>query len=358
MSSKRRGHNGKTSPIGRIIRARAPLRLGLAGGGTDLSPYSDLFGGAALNVTIGRFATASLKLRADDTVILRADDFGIEEHHSVGELPTDSGLVLHRGVYNRMLREFLDGRQAGIELSSSIEAPPGSGLGSSSALVVAMVEAFREAFDLPMGLYDVAHVAVEIERNELGMAGGKQDQYAAAFGGMNFIEFLPGDRVIVNPLRVASQILNKLQCSIIICLTGQSRVSDAIIREQISAMTSSGSLALDALHALKQDAIDMKRALLAGDINELARIMDNSWTQKKATAHSISNPKIEILEKVARENGAQAGKISGAGGGGFMMFIVDPRDKARLTSALQAAGGTADSVIFTSQGVRAWAAST
>jgi D-glycero-alpha-D-manno-heptose-7-phosphate kinase len=338
---------------GRIYRARAPLRLGLAGGGTDLSPYSDVYGGSALNVTIDRFALASLSKRQDNVVLLRANDLDIEERHSAGLLPTNNGLVLHRAVYNRMVRQFLSDRRIGMQVSTAIEAPPGSGLGSSSALVVALVEVFREAFDLPLGIYDVARVAYEIERLELGLAGGKQDQYAAAFGGVNFIEFLTDDRVIVNPLRVAPSILNELQSSIVVCFSGQSRDSDIIIRDQMNAAAANGG-ALEALHALKRDALDMKQALLRGDIGELARILNHSWENKKATAVSVSNPFIEKLYAVARANGARGGKISGAGGGGFLMFIVDPENKPRLIRELKRAGSTTDKVVFTHRGVEAW----
>ncbi len=334
-------------------RARAPLRLGLAGGGTDLSPYSDVHGGAVLNVTIDRFAFASITKRHDDLVVFRANDLEIEDRHPAGILEHDRGLALHRAVYNRMYRQFFNGRPIGIEVSTAIEAPPGSGLGSSSALVVALVEVFREAFDLPLGLYDVARVAYEIERLELGLAGGKQDQYAAAFGGVNFIEFAPDDRVIVNPLRVAQATLNELQSSIVVCFCGQSRDSDLIIRDQMDAVTAVGT-ALEALHALKQDALDMKQALLRGDIGEVARILDHSWKSKKATAASVSNPFIEALYGVGRANGATAGKISGAGGGGFLMFIADPENKPRLVRELQRAGGTPDKVVFTHQGVETW----
>jgi D-glycero-alpha-D-manno-heptose-7-phosphate kinase len=337
-----------------IYRARAPLRLGLAGGGTDLSPYSDIHGGATLNVTIDRFAFASLMKRKDSIVILRANDLAIEERHCVGTLPVNDGLILHRAVYNRIWRQFLSGNRGGMEVSTAIEAPPGSGLGSSSALVVALVEVFRQAFDLPLGLYDVARIAFEIERLELGLAGGKQDQYAAAFGGINFIEFLSDDRVIVNPLRVAESILNELQSSIVVCFSGQSRESNAIIHDQIKAMTAGGSPALEGLHALKQYALDMKQALLRGDLRELATILDHSWASKKATAPSVSNPFIEALYRIARANGARGGKISGAGGGGFMMFIVDPEDKPRLLRELQQAGGVPDKVVFTHKGVESW----
>jgi D-glycero-alpha-D-manno-heptose-7-phosphate kinase len=336
------------------FRSRAPLRLGLAGGGTDLSPYCDLYGGVALNVTIDRYAFAQLLPRNDGKVVLRANDLGTEEVHRAGALPIDDGLRLHRAVYDRIVRQFLSHDPPALELSTSIEAPPGSGLGSSSALVVAMVEVFRETFNLPLGLYDVAHLAFEIERIELALDGGRQDQYAAAFGGMNFIEFLADDRVIVNPLRVRREILNELESSIVVCFSGQSRASDAIIRDQIKAAERKGGKALEGLHALKQDAYEMKQALLAGDIQGLAEILNRSWASKKATAESVSNPLLDTLYSVARANGARAGKVSGAGGGGFMTFIADPECKPRLIRALTEAGGTPDKIVFTHAGVESW----
>jgi D-glycero-alpha-D-manno-heptose-7-phosphate kinase len=241
-----------------------------------------------------------------------------------------------------------------ISLSTSIEAPPGSGLGSSSALVVAMVEVFRDAFNLPLGLYDVAHLAFEIERIDLALDGGKQDQYAAAFGGINFIEFFSNDRVIVNPLRVHRSILNELESSIVVCFSGQSRSSEVIIREQIEAAKTKTGQALQGLHDLKRDALRMKHSIIAGDMRTIAEILDRSWIAKKATSKSISNPCLDELYAVARENGARAGKVSGAGGGGYMMFIADPDDKPRLIRALEAAGGVPDKIAFTHTGVESW----
>src|SRR5581483_1694880 len=218
------------------IRARAPLRLGLAGGGTDLSPYCDDHGGAILNATIGRYAYAHLSFRDDHRLCFSAHD--VNQEYIVplaAELPVDTGLVLHRAVHNRMVREFLRGRIHAITVTSTVDAPAGSGLGASSALVVALVEAYRAAFGLPLGRYDVARIAFEIERIELNLAGGRQDQYAAAFGGLNFMEFLPGDRVIVNPLRVSAPYLYEFEASLVVCFSGQSRAS-AIIQDQVKAM--------------------------------------------------------------------------------------------------------------------------
>lgn len=337
------------------VRTKAPLRLGLAGGGTDLSPYCETYGGAVLNVTIDRYAFASLQITEGDSVFIGASDLDKAEEVPVGELSTTGPLALHRAVYNRIVRDFCNGQPFGARITTMIDAPPGSGLGSSSALVVALVDTFRAALQLPLGRYDVAHLAFEIERIDLSLAGGRQDQYAASFGGINFMEFLAEDRVIVNPLRVPSMTRNELEASIIICFTGHSRASETIIREQVAAITAVDKLsALDGMHQLKADALEMKLALLHGDISQMGRILDRSWAAKKSTAHSVSTPMIDELWSVAHANGALAGKISGAGGGGFMMFIVDPDERARVIRALNKSGGTASGISFTTKGVESW----
>ena len=342
---------------GHSIRARAPLRLGLAGGGTDLSPYCDEYGGAILNATIGRYAYAHLSFRDDHRVCFSAHD--VEQDDVVplaAELPLDGGLLLHRAVYNRIVRDFLRGRIHAITVSSTVDAPPGSGLGASSALVVALVEAYRFAFGLPLGRYDVARLAFEIERVDLGLAGGRQDQYAAAFGGVNFMEFLPGDRVIVNPLRVQPTYLYEFEASLVVCFTGESRAS-AIIQEQMKAVTRSDENALQAMHQLRADAVDMKQALLRGNIQEVADVLNRSWQAKRRTSGLVSNSVIQEVFDLGLKNGAVAGKVSGAGGGGFLMFMTDPEQRYRLITGLKASGLAASSVQFTDGGAEAWATS-
>lgn len=336
----------------RKTRARAPLRLGLAGGGTDLSPYCDAYGGAILNVTIGRYAFASILPRTDGQVVFEADDVGLSE--TFDEDSSQSALLLHRGVYERMIREFNDGVRIPLTLRTTVDAPAGSGLGSSSALVVSLVDGMREVLGAPLGQYDVAHLAWEIERKDLGLSGGRQDQYAAAFGGVNFIEFLANDRVIVNPLRVSEAIYNELESSIVVCFSGRSRRSAEIIDRQTAGMKAPGSAALDALHQLKSDALAMKQALLVGDIDLMAEILDQSWKAKQATATGVSTDVIDRLFDTAMSNGALAGKVSGAGGGGFAFFLVHPEHRYRLIEALNAAGGQASPAKFTSQGSEVW----
>ena len=340
-----------------VIRTRAPLRLGLAGGGTDLSPYCDEFGGAVLNATIDRYAYAFIAPSEDGRTHFAARDLGIEESFSPSlDMLRAARLALHGGVYRRMMAEFNGGVLRPLRITTYVDAPAGSGLGSSSALVVALVEAFRTLLGLPLGLYDVAHLAFEIERIDLGLAGGKQDQYAAAFGGANFIEFLAGDRVIVNPLRVARGVMNELEASLVTCFTGVSRRSEAIIEDQQRRMAVPSSEALTSLHQLKQDAIEMKQALLRGEIRHMAEILNRSWQAKKRTAAGISTKLIDDLYAAAMSHGALAGKVSGAGGGGFVMFLVPPDRRIPLIRGLTEAGVHASSVHFTADGAESWIA--
>ncbi|OAI25614.1 hypothetical protein A1351_16380 [Methylosinus sp. R-45379] len=337
------------------IRSRAPLRLGFGGGGTDLSPFCDLHGGAVLNCTIDRYAYCYVTPRNDMKVIFDARDKGVTECHAFGT-PIDSsfGLRLHRGIFNRFLEDGVLSRSTGVTIVTTADALAGSGLGTSSALVVAMCEAMREYAGAPLGRYELAHLAFEIERRELRLAGGKQDQYSAAFGGVNFIEFFDQDRVIVNPLRVHRNILLELEASLVICFTGLSRDSDAIIDAQISRIVSKDAGVVEAMLSLKEAAFAMKRALLAGDLCAFGDTLNRSWLSKKSTAATISNDLIERLLKIGHDAGAYACKVSGAGGGGFLLFMTPPERKSELIGALNVAGGEATPVRLTEDGVEAW----
>ena len=338
-----------------IVRARAPLRIGLAGGGTDVSPYCETHGGAVMNVTIARYAYATLELTNDGMIVFEALDRGERsEHPSAAYIPPDGTLDLHKGVYNRIVADHLDGRPLSFRLRTSSDAIAGSGLGSSSALVVAMVQAFAEALSLTLGEYDVAHLAYVVERLDLRLNGGKQDQYAAAFGGFNFMEFYADDRVIVNPLRIKDWVVCELEASMILYFTGKSRVSAAIIDEQSANVRQGNQASIEAMHALKGEGLAMKHHLLLGDFAGLVRAVQAGWEAKKRMARSISNETIDRIEAVAYDAGAYAGKMSGAGGGGFMFFLAPPDARQRVIRALDALGGTASGCQFTFQGATAW----
>lgn len=337
------------------IRARAPLRLGLAGGGTDVSPYCDEYGGYVLNAAISLYAYATIESAPPGKVIFRAADLGEEVVLDADpNMPLEGSLRLHRGVYRRIIREFNHGVPINITLSTHSDAPAGSGLGSSSTVVVAMVQAFNEKLKLSLGEYDVAHLAFEIERRDLLLNGGRQDQYAATFGGVNFMEFYGEDRVIVNPLRVREAIIAELEASLVLYFTGISRDSASIIDEQTRGVESGESRSLDAMHALKEDAVQMKQKLLRGDIRGVATLLGHSWQTKKKLSELVANPVIDHAYNLAIQSGAYSGKISGAGGGGFMMFLVDPARRPEVCRALSSLKGRVQTAHFTSQGAIAW----
>jgi len=338
-----------------IVRGRAPLRLGLAGGGTDVSPYCDLYGGAVLNVTISLYAYATIMPSPDGRVRFIATDVGIEETHELSDrYPVDTGLQLHRGVYNRIIRDFHGGKPLALTLSTSVDSPLGSGLGSSSALTVAMVEAFSGLLQLPLGEYDVAHLAFSIERIDVGMNGGRQDQYAATFGGVNFIEFAANDRVIVNPLSLRPAVLNELESSTVLFYTGASRKSSEIIDKQSSGIRDKNEKSIEAMHQLKREALELKAALLRGELQEFAEIYRRSWEAKKATAPEVTNRQIEEIYEAMLKAGALGGKVSGAGGGGCMIFLVDPTRRSRMIEKLNELGGRVIGCGFTTTGATSW----
>ena len=339
-----------------IIRSKAPLRLGLAGGGTDVSPYSDEFGGCVLNATINMYAYAYLDTSVENNeVIFQAKDIVIEETISLnnGEFSIDGKLKLHRAVYKRVMEQFNGGEYIPLKIVTHSDAPPGSGLGSSSTMVVAILEAFRQLLSLPLGEYDMAQLAFEIEREDCQLSGGKQDQYAATFGGFNFMEFYNEGRVIVNPLRVRRYIISELEASLILFFTGASRDSAQIIEDQIKSLSSNDSR-LVAMHQVKSSSYKIKELLFKADIPGVAEEFKTAWKAKKGTSSSISNTMIDSLESDILDAGALSMKVSGAGGGGFMMIFVKPENKIDVLNALESHAGTVHNFQFTHEGVFSW----
>jgi len=337
-----------------LIRAQAPLRLGLAGGGTDVSPYSDIYGGAVLNATISMYAYVTIRPREDGKIIINAIDRKERvEYKAKEKLEIDGHLDLIKGVYNRIVKDFVK-KPLSFEIYTYVDAPAGSGLGSSSTLVVAIIGAFVEWLKLPLGEYDIAHLAYEIERKDLNLAGGKQDQYAATFGGFNFMEFYKDDKVIVNPLRIKPEIINELQFNLLLYYTGTSRLSSKIIEHQIKNVKGGKEKSIEAMHKLKEQAILMKEAILKGKLNEIGEILDFGWHYKKQLAEEITNPIINEIYETAKKAGAIGGKISGAGGGGFMIFYCPGNTKYKVMEALEKFGGRFEKFQFTKRGLETW----
>ena len=337
-----------------IYRSRAPLRIGLAGGGTDVSPYSDEFGGAILNATISHYAYAVIEPLNENNIIIQAADIKKQEQYDwKNELPVNGTLDLHKGVYNRIQKDF-GIAQKNFRLTTYVDAPAGSGLGTSSTLMVAIIGAFTEMLKLPLGEYDIAHYAYEIERKDLQLAGGKQDQYAATFGGVNFMEFYAGDKVIVNPLRIRNEYLHELENNLVLYFTSTSRESAAIIKEQQKNVLQKNEKSIDAMHQLKEQARMMKEALLKGRLHEIGEILDFGFQQKRNMAHNISNNFIEEIYEAAKKSGATGGKISGAGGGGFMTFYCPLNTRYKVMETLNTFGGQVKPYQFTKTGLTTW----
>lgn len=341
-----------------LVRARAPLRLGIAGGGTDVSPYCDLYGGYVLNATIDLYAYSTLEPCDDGMVHFEARDYQKRVSISLDDLdliaPSECDLALHLGVYRRIVRDYLNGVSPSLRLTTYSDAAAGSGLGTSSTLVVSMLKAFVEYLGLPLGEYEIAHLAYEIERIDVGLQGGKQDQYAATFGGFNFMEFYADDRVIVNPLRVKNWIVSELESSLVLYFTGVSRDSAQIISGQVDRVKDKSPVTTGALDSIKESAVRMKEALLKGAIREFGEWLDSSWQAKKRLSDNVSNSTVDTVYDMAKSAGAYAGKVSGAGGGGFMMFLVDPVRRIDVVRALAATDGRVMSCHFVKWGTEGW----
>lgn len=337
-----------------IVRSKAPLRIGLAGGGTDVSPYSDLYGGIILNGTISMYAYATIIPRFDGKIVIHAYDREEKlEFDSDISLPIDGRLDLAKGIYNRIVRDFVK-KPLSFELTTWVDAPPGSGLGTSSTLVTAILGAFAEWKNLPMGPYDMANLAYEIERIDLGMAGGKQDQYAATFGGINFMEFYNKNNVIVNPLRIKTKILDELANNLLLFYTDTSRVSADIIAQQQENVRNNNTESIEAMHKIKEQAIMMKEAILKEELDDIGTILNIGYEYKKKMARGITTPLLDNIYEAAIKAGATGGKISGAGGGGFMVFYCPGNTRFGVVNSLKQYGGVVHRYEFTKYGLTTW----
>lgn len=334
-----------------VIRSRVPLRLSFGGGGTDVSPYCEEYGGAVINSTIDRYATVSLFPQRGELVTVESIDYDKTINFSIDQyLAYDGHLDLIKGVINSIRNNY--NLPSGFNLRIHNDAPPGSGLGSSSAVCVAMIGAFKQWLNLPLTPYDIARSAYNIERNELGIRGGRQDQYASAFGGFNFIEFTSDS--IVNPLRLREETIYELNHSLVLAYIGGSHDSSEILKNQIDDMASKSKVTLEALHEIKKLAFEMKNCLVKGMLGKFGMLLDEAWKNKRQITRGITNSTIDELYAKTKRAGALGGKLSGAGGGGFMFFFVDIDKKYSVIKELQSQGAQILNYSFTTQGLHTW----
>lgn len=333
-----------------VIRAKSPLRISFAGGGTDVPPFPELEGGCVLSATISQFASGTLRSRADRQISVRSLDYGVTVTYSPEEeLVYDGKLDLVKAAILKMDATNGDG----YDLFLHSNAPPGSGLGSSSAMMVALVGLLKERRSLPLSDYDVADLACTIEREDLGIQGGLQDQYASAFGGFNFIEFLP-DRVIVNPLKMSQDVVNELEYNLLLCYTGNIRLSGHILQDQVERYERRESDTMAALRELKALTIEMKAALLRRRLDEFGCLLHQEWTHKKRVSARISSVRLDELYDAARAAGALGGKIAGAGGGGYMLLYCAYERKHDVARRMTDLGCSVSDVRFEPSGLQTW----
>jgi len=331
-----------------IIRGKAPLRISFAGGGTDVSPYIEERGGIVLNTTVDKYAYATLITRDDEAINVKSLDFNTDISFNCRDKQEyDGNLDLVKAAVQRFdIKE-------GFDLCLHSDAPPGTGLGSSSTLTTALIGVLKHWLRLPITDYQLAELAYQIEREEVGIKGGKQDQYATVFGGVNFIEFF-SDKTVVNPLRIKEEILNELEYRLLLCDTSRSRSSDKIIASQVDGYMQRNTDVVQALDETKVIAIEMKNAFLLGHINDVGHLLDMGWRSKKMFSEMITTPFVDKLYEVARKNGAIGGKLLGAGGGGYLLLLCQPDKRHHVAEKLKAAGGRITPFAFEYRGLQTW----
>ncbi len=341
-------HHKQVARTGVTIRSRAPLRISFGGGGTDVPPYPEEQGGAVLSTTIGKYAYCTLIARQDDAINVRSLDYDIVARYNVNtDLQYDGKLDLVKAAIRAMELK------SGFDLFLHTDAPPGSGLGTSSALVVAIVGAFKQLLHLPLTSYDIAELAYHIEREEAGIKGGRQDQYAATFGGFNFIEFM-GRTTIVNPLRINWDTISELEYRLMLCYTGGTRLSAGILDDQVASYVQKKETVVAALQETKALAYSMKNALLLGRLHEFGDLMHQAWACKKRLSSKITDPRIDELYELARQNGAIGGKLLGAGGGGYLLFLCEFDKWHIVAEKLESAAGKIVGFTFDLRGMQSW----
>jgi D-glycero-alpha-D-manno-heptose-7-phosphate kinase len=329
-----------------ISKAKSPVRISFAGGGTDLTTYFSKEDGVVLNTTINKFAHAVLQKRDDSKIKIFSNDLSIEvKYKDITKLRFDGKLDLIKSVIKLLNPDF------GFELYTYSDVPAGSGLGGSAVLLSAIIGTFNNFRENKFNDYEIAELAFHAERVELGLSGGWQDQYATVFGGFNFMEFKNHEN-IVNPLRISSSILNELEDSLVLCYTGLNHNSGDIHDNQKENMNKKEQKEFAQIS--KDITYEMKSKLLKGQLDNFGELLHKAWETKKNFSDKITTPFLDDIYNYALKNGALGGKLLGAGGGGYFLFYVTTFNKIKLMNAIRAKGLEIESFTFDNIGLRSW----
>jgi D-glycero-alpha-D-manno-heptose-7-phosphate kinase len=332
-----------------VIRARSPLRISFAGGGTDIAEWYEQLGGAVLSTTINRYAHVTLHSREDEAVNLRSVDLGLSVKYAVNQKPVYDGVFdLAKAAIHRLKAS------RGLELDVRSDAPAGSGLGGSSALTAAVIGAVAAHTGETLDNYELAELNYVIERSDLGITGGKQDQYATTFGGLNLLEF-HADHVVVNPLRLERALIHELESHLLLCYTGKVRTDLGLVAREIQSVQEGRPSTLDGMKCLYQLAFEMKKCLVHGQLRQFGELLHEAYVQKKRINPHVAEGTIaDELYEEARGYGALGGKLLGAGGGGYVLLYCDTNSQHDVRRALEALGGVVSDVAFEEHGLQIW----
>lgn len=331
-----------------MLIVRSPVRISFGGGGTDLPAYYQQFGGAVLSTAINKYFYTILGKRSDGCVQIISSDLRVCETWADMSAMNISGSDLEIPV--AVLKDF--GCELSVDLFLASEIPPGTGLGSSASVCVNVLKTLVSYLRIPLSKHDLAERAFHIARNVLARHVGKQDEYAAAFGGLNFIEFQPDGSANVQPLVMDVEFANELQSGLMLFFTGSAHNSWTILQDQEKSTIARSGPAIEALHEVRYAAEQMRQALQKGNLSRFGALLDGAWQSKKRVSARISNPRIDHLYNLALENGALGGKITGAGGGGFLLLVCEPARQDQVRGALLAEGIREMTFAFDSHGAQ------
>lgn len=340
-----------------IIRSRAPVRISFGGGGTDVPPYSDEKGGCVVSAAINKYSYATLESRNDQEIHLESWNFLKKlSFNKVDEMTYNNELDLLKAAIRRM-----NTTKMGMNIFLRTDVPPKSGLGGSASAFVSLIGLFNHLKIDKLTNYEIAELALKIEREELKIAGGKQDQIAAVWGGLNFIEFNK-DYVRVNPLKMKQENILELEKHLVLAHIGERPEGDVvrnyitgdIIKDQVKSMVENKEDVILALDRTKEIALEMRRALLLGDFPRFGELLHEAWIEKKRFSKMITQKYIDDLYDLARKHGALGGKLTGAGGGGFMLFFCKPNTEQIVANELEKAGAKSVNFQFDFNGLQTW----
>ncbi len=332
-----------------IIRSKAPFRVSFGGGGTDMPPYCTEHGGCVISTTIDRHVYISVEPRDDEKVRVFSINYNKEVFFDVGDKDYTGDFELFKGVINVL------NINDGFNITVYSDLPAGSGMGGSSSLCVALIGAFNELYNFKLNKHEIASKACDIERVELKQKGGYQDQFAAAYGGFNFIEFSNG--IKVSPIKTSEEMINELQYRLILCYVGGSHFSSNIQDEVLKGYEIEKKSFMEAMQDLKDVAYSMRKIIESKDISQLNKFgefLHKGWLAKKSLSSKISNKNIENFYLTSRKYGVLGGKLLGAGGGGHLLLFSNPEKKYNVIKELEKIGGKIVNFHFNPKGLEVW----